>query len=67
MAFKLPYIFDYIKKLWRQRAEIIQIHENANFRKIGEANPGKENIRSLESAADKNTTAVVARATNDRA
>jgi hypothetical protein len=35
MAFKLPYIYDYIAKLCRQQAEVIQNHENANVRNIG--------------------------------
>jgi hypothetical protein len=30
MAFKLPYIYDYIAKLCMQQAEVIQNHENAN-------------------------------------
>jgi hypothetical protein len=33
MAFKLPYIYDYITKVCRQQAEVIQNHENANVRK----------------------------------
>jgi hypothetical protein len=33
MAFKLPYIYDYITKLCRQRAEVIQNYENV--RNIG--------------------------------
>jgi hypothetical protein len=36
MAFKLPYINDYITKLYRQKAEVIQNHENANVSKIGQ-------------------------------
>jgi hypothetical protein len=36
MDFKLPYVYDYIKKLCRQQAEVIQNHENANVRSIGE-------------------------------
>jgi hypothetical protein len=32
MAFKLSYIYDYITKLCRQQAEVIQKHENANVR-----------------------------------
>jgi hypothetical protein len=27
-AFNLPYVYDYITKLWRQQAEVIQNHEN---------------------------------------
>jgi hypothetical protein len=36
MAFKLPYIYDYITKLCRQQAEVIQNHENANVHNIGQ-------------------------------
>jgi hypothetical protein len=38
-AFNIPYIYDYIKKLYRQQAEVIQNHVNANIRHIwqGEA------------------------------
>jgi hypothetical protein len=35
MCFKLPYIYDYITKLCRQQAEVIQNHENANVHNIG--------------------------------
>jgi hypothetical protein len=31
---KLPYIYDYKGKLWRQQAEVTQNHENANVRNI---------------------------------
>jgi hypothetical protein len=39
MAFKLPYVYDYITKLCRQQAEVILNHENENVRNIelGEA------------------------------
>jgi hypothetical protein len=30
MAFKHPYIYDYVIKLWRRQAEVKQNHENAN-------------------------------------
>jgi hypothetical protein len=30
MAFKLPYVYEFITKLCRQQAEVIQNHENAN-------------------------------------
>jgi hypothetical protein len=36
MAFKLPYIYDYITKLCRQQAKVIQNHENANIRNIAQ-------------------------------
>jgi hypothetical protein len=35
-AFNIPYIYDYITKLCRQQAEIIQNHEYANVRNIGQ-------------------------------
>jgi hypothetical protein len=34
MALKLPYKYDYVAKLCRQQAEVIQTHENANVRNI---------------------------------
>jgi hypothetical protein len=42
-AFNIPYIRDYITTLCRQQAEVIQNHENANVRNIGqgEAQHGK--------------------------
>jgi hypothetical protein len=36
MAFKLPYVYDYITKLRRRQAYAIQSHENANVRNIGQ-------------------------------
>jgi hypothetical protein len=35
-AFSIPYIYDYITKLSRQQAEVIQNHENVNVRNIGQ-------------------------------
>jgi hypothetical protein len=35
-AFNIPYIYDYIIKLCRQQAEVIQNHENVNGRNIGQ-------------------------------
>jgi hypothetical protein len=37
MVVKVLYIYDYIKKLCRQQAEVIQNHENANVRDIGKS------------------------------
>jgi hypothetical protein len=36
MAFKIPYVYDYITKLCRQQAEAIQTHDNENVRNIGQ-------------------------------
>jgi hypothetical protein len=35
-AFNLPYVYDYITKLCRQQAEVIQNHENENVCGIGQ-------------------------------
>jgi hypothetical protein len=39
VAFQIPYVYDYITKLYRQQAEVIQNHEHENVRYIeqGEA------------------------------
>jgi hypothetical protein len=36
MAFKLLRMYDYVTKLCRQQAELIQNHENANVRNVGQ-------------------------------
>jgi hypothetical protein len=36
MAFQIPYIYDYIMKLCRQKAEVIQNHDNENVHNIGQ-------------------------------
>jgi hypothetical protein len=36
MAFQVPYTYDYIMKLCRQQAEVIQNHKNENVHDIGE-------------------------------
>jgi hypothetical protein len=35
-TFNLPYVYDYIIKLCRQQAEVIQNHENEDVRSIGQ-------------------------------
>jgi hypothetical protein len=73
MASKLLYIYDYITKLCRQQAEVIQNHENANVRNIEQGEPRHRKYKRLKlggcQAYDRSSdlTAVVAGATNDRA
>jgi hypothetical protein len=38
-AFNIQYIYDYITKLCRQQAKIIQNHGNTNVRNIGQGEP----------------------------
>jgi hypothetical protein len=35
-AFSVPYIYDYITKLCRKQAEVIQSHKNANVQNMGQ-------------------------------
>jgi hypothetical protein len=73
MAFKLPYKNYYITKLCRQQAKVIQNHENANVRNIGQGEPRYRKYKRLKlgggQAYDRSSdqTAVVAGAINDRA
>jgi hypothetical protein len=39
MGFQAPYIYDYIKKLCRQQAEVIQNQEKANVHDSGKGEP----------------------------
>jgi hypothetical protein len=48
MAFKLPYIYDYVTKFCRQQAEVIQNLENANVRKIGQGEPRHRKYKWLK-------------------
>jgi hypothetical protein len=36
VAFQIPYVYDYITKLCRKLAEVIQNHENENIRYTGQ-------------------------------
>jgi hypothetical protein len=36
LAFQIPFVYDYITKLCRQQAEVIQNHDNKNVRTIGQ-------------------------------
>jgi hypothetical protein len=37
MTFKIPYVYDYITKLCKQQAKVIQYHDNENVRNIGQS------------------------------
>jgi hypothetical protein len=47
MAFKIPYVYDYITKLCRQHAEVIQNHENENVHNIGQGEARHRNYKRL--------------------
>jgi hypothetical protein len=73
MAFKLPYVSDYITKLCRQQAVVIENHENENVRNIGQGEARHKKYNRLKlgggHAYDRSSdyTAVVAVATKSRA
>jgi hypothetical protein len=46
-AFKLPYVYDYITKLCRKQAEVIQNHDNENVCNIGEGEAQHRKHKSL--------------------
>jgi hypothetical protein len=75
MAFKLPYMydFDYITKVCRQQAEVIQNHDNENVRNIGQGEPRHRKYKRLKFGRGQtynrsiDWNAVLAGATYDRA
>jgi hypothetical protein len=48
LAFKIPYVYDYITKLCRRHAEVILNHENPNVRAIGQGQPRHKKYKKLE-------------------
>jgi hypothetical protein len=47
-AFSIPYIYDYITKLSRQQAEVIQNHRNANVRNTGQGEARHRKYKRLK-------------------
>jgi hypothetical protein len=50
ISFHIPYVYDYITKLCRQQAQVIQNHENMQVHNIGKGEADTENIKSLNLA-----------------
>jgi hypothetical protein len=48
LAFKIPYMYDYITKLCRRQAEVILNHENPNVRAIGQGDPRHRKYNRLK-------------------
>jgi hypothetical protein len=46
--FIIPYIYDYITKLSRQQADVIQNHENVNVRNIGQGEARHKKYKRLK-------------------
>jgi hypothetical protein len=48
VAFQIPYVYDYIIKICRQQAEVIQNHDNANVRFIGQGEAQHRKYKRLK-------------------
>jgi hypothetical protein len=48
VAFRIPYVYDYITKLYRERAKIILNHENSNVRGIGQGEAMHKKYKRLK-------------------
>jgi hypothetical protein len=73
LAFQIPFVYDYVTKLCRQQAEVIQNHDNENVRSIGQSEAPHRKYKRLKlgggQAHDRSSvyTAVGAKATRNRA
>jgi hypothetical protein len=47
-AFGLPYVYDYVIKLFRQQADVIQNHENKHVRSIGQGEARRRKYKRLK-------------------
>jgi hypothetical protein len=47
-TFKILYVYDYITKLSRQQAEVIQNHDNENVRNIGQGEARHKKYKNLK-------------------
>jgi hypothetical protein len=47
-AFNLPYVYDYITKLWRRQADVIQSHETEHLPVQGKVMPDTEKYKRLK-------------------
>jgi hypothetical protein len=52
LAFQIPFIYDYITKLCRQQADVIQNHDNKNVRTIGQGDARHRKYRRLKLGDD---------------
>jgi hypothetical protein len=61
LAFRIPYVYDYITKSYRQQAEVIQNHENENVRYIVQGEADTRNTKGLDLVVVMFTTVQVSR------
>jgi hypothetical protein len=48
LSFHIPYVYDYLTKLCRQQAEVIQNHCNENVRNIGEGEANHRKYKTVK-------------------
>jgi hypothetical protein len=48
VAFQIPFVYDYLTNLCRQRAEVIQNHDNKNVRNIGQGEANHRKYKTLK-------------------
>jgi hypothetical protein len=48
VALNLPYVYNYVTKLFRQQAEVIQNHENEHIRSIGQGEVRNRKYKRLK-------------------
>jgi hypothetical protein len=48
LAFQIPFVYDYITKLCRQQAEVIQNHDNENVRTTGQGEARHRKYKRLK-------------------
>jgi hypothetical protein len=48
MAFKIPYLYDFVTKVCRQQATVILNHENVNIRNIGQGEAQHRKYKRLK-------------------
>jgi hypothetical protein len=48
VAFQISYVYDFITKLYRQKAEVIQNHDNENVRNIGQGDTRHRMYKRLQ-------------------
>jgi len=52
MAFKIPYLYDFVTELCRQQATVILNHENVNIRIIGQGEDRQRKSKRLSLGGD---------------
>jgi hypothetical protein len=59
MTFQTPYVYNYVIKLCRQQAQVIQYHEIYIFAMLNKAKPDTENTRGSNLAAVRHKNTII--------